>query len=826
MKIAVTLAKLGLWCGIATVCGALLISSSVYLYLSPALPSVDTLRDIRLQTPLRIFSSDNKLIAEFGEKRRTPIQYEDLPEPLIQAFLAAEDDRFYSHNGVDVIGLLRATSQLLSTGKIQSGGSTITMQVAKNFFLSHERVFSRKFNEILLALEIERKLSKNDILELYLNKIYLGNRAYGVEVAAQVYYGKSSSELTLSEMAMVASLPKAPSRYNPIANAPRALIRRNWILSRMMDLGYITETEMKIAIEQPVTAQYHALPIELDAPYVAEMVRQEVIEQFGSTAYTDGYEIHTTVKSTDQIAANKAVARGIQAYDERHGYRGPEAQLGNSPVKWRQALTSTEQIGQLKPAIVIGFNDDTTEITFKNDETTQLPWSGVQWAHSYITVNRQGPKPKKPEDLLAIGDLIRVRQQPDDTYRLSQIPDIQAALIAISPKDGAIDALVGGFNFYDSKYNRVTQASRQVGSVFKPFVYSAAIANGMTAATLINDAPIVFNDEQLESHWRPQNHNMHFYGPTRLRKGLYRSRNLVSIRVLQQTGVQKTLNYIEQLGLPRDKLPQNLSLSLGSAALTPMELARSYAVLANGGFKVEPYLIQRIDQLEDTLYQATPSIACRDCTDIHKNQGKIEQALSDLISNEILIPRIANSINDFAMMSALPTGAPFTANYAKRVMDERVNYIINSIMQDVIRKGTGRRALALNRDDLAGKTGTTNEQKDVWFSGYNPELLATVWLGFDLPKPLGRWEYGTNTALPIWIEFMRTALKNVPESYLPQPVGITTLKINPETGKPARPDDPNAIFEIFRTEKAPQADPSDEQMPSLETETFNTDEIF
>ncbi|GAA4648448.1 penicillin-binding protein 1A [Kistimonas scapharcae] len=826
MKTAVKLAKFGLWCGIAAFCGALLISASVFLYLSPALPSVDSLRDIRLQTPLRVFSADNKLIAEFGEKRRSPIQYEDLPRPLIKAFLAAEDDRFYSHNGVDVMGLLRATVQLVSTGKIQSGGSTITMQVAKNLFLSHERVFSRKFNEILLALEIERKLSKNEILELYLNKIYLGNRAYGVEAAAQVYYGKPSRELTLAEMAMIAGLPKAPSRYNPLANPRRALIRRDWILSRMYDLGYITQADMQSAIEQPVTAQYHGLPIELEAPYVAEMVRQEIVEQFGQEAYTDGYEIYTTVNSNNQVAANKAIDNGIQAYDERHGYRGPEAQLGDSPDNWHQALMSTGRIGQLKPAIVTAFNGDSTEILFKKGETAQLPWTGIEWARPYITVNRQGPKPKKPEDILAVGDLIRVRQQPDGSYRLSQIPDVQAALVAISPKNGAIEALVGGFNFYDSKYNRVTQASRQAGSAFKPFVYSAAIANGMTAATLINDAPIVFSDDKLESHWRPQNDNMKFYGPTRLRKGLYRSRNLVSIRVLQRTGIQRTIDYMEKLGLPRDKLPRNLSLSLGSADLTPLELTTSYAILANGGFRVEPHLIQRIDRLEKTVFQANPPTACRDCADIHKSQPDAEQAISDLMPNETLSPSIASTINDFALMSALPTSAPFTINYAERVMGERVNYIINSIMQDVIRKGTGRRALALTRDDLAGKTGTTNDQKDVWFAGYNPDLLATVWLGFDQPRPLGRWEYGANAALPMWVEFMRTALKDVPESYLPQPAGITTIKINPETGKPARPDDPNAIFEIFRTEKAPKADFSDEQMPTLETETFNPDEIF
>ena len=826
MKTAVKLIGFCLWCGIAIFSGTLLISASVFLYLSPALPSVDSLRDIRLQTPLRVFSADNRLIAEFGEKRRTPIQYADLPAPLIKAFLAAEDDRFYFHNGVDIIGLLRATMQLVSTGKIQSGGSTITMQVAKNFFLNRERVFSRKFNEILLALEIEKKLSKEEILELYLNKIYLGNRAYGVEAAAQTYYGKFSRELTLAEMAMIAGLPKAPSRYNPLANSSRALMRRNWILSRMHSLGYITSTDMQAAVDQPVTAQYHGLPVELEAPYVAEMVRQEVVGRFGQEAYTDGYEIYTTVDSNDQIAANKAVDSGIHAYDERHGYRGPEARLGDSPDAWHQTLMSADRVGQIEPAIVTAFHGDSTEILFRNGETARIPWSGLEWARSYITVNQQGPRPRSPEDVLGVGDLIRVRQQPDGSYRLSQIPDVQAALIAISPKNGAIKALVGGFSFHDSKYNRVTQASRQTGSSFKPFVYSAAIANGMTAATLINDAPVVFSDDKLESHWRPQNDNMKFYGPTRLRKGLYRSRNLVSIRVLQHTGIQRTLDYLDKFGLPREKLPRNLSLALGSAGITPLELTTSYAILANGGFRVEPHLIRRIDQLEQTLYVANPPVVCRDCLNLHDSQPDTGRAVSDLPPDEKLSSVVTSAIDDFAPMSAPLAGAPFSNNHAERVMDERVNYIINSILQDVIRKGSGRRALALRRDDLAGKTGTTNDQKDVWFVGYNPDLLATVWLGFDQPQPLGRWEYGANAALPMWIGFMRTALEDIPESYLPQPTGITTIKINPETGKPARPDDPDAIFEIFRTEKVPKADVSDDQIPALETETFHPDEIF
>ncbi len=771
MNKSVRVARFGLWCGLAALCGAVLIGSSAFLYLSPNLPSVESLRDVRLQTPLRIYTSDGSLIAEFGEKRRSPVDIEDVPKKLINAFLAAEDDRFFSHSGVDINGLLRATVQLINSGRIQSGGSTITMQVAKNFFLSRERVFSRKFNEILLALEIERKLSKEEIIELYLNKIYLGNRAYGVEAAAQVYYGKSIRELTLAQAAMIAGLPKAPSRYNPLANAPRSLIRRNWILERMRDLGYITAEEFTSAVNAPVTARYHSLPIDLEAPYVAEAVRMEVAGMYGASAYTDGYEVYTTIDAEQQRAANLAIDKGLQAYDERHGYRGPEQELGSNPAEWQQTLNTTSRIGQLHASVVTEVGEDYASLLFRDGSSAILEWNGMKWAKPYIDVNRQGQSPKKPEDILQPGYLIRVRNS-DEGWKLSQIPEAQAAIISMKPRDGAITSMVGGFNFYDSKYNRVTQANRQVGSAFKPFVYSAAVQKGATPATLINDAPVVFNDDKLESHWRPQNDNQKFYGPTRIREGLYRSRNLVSIRLLQRTGVNYTLDYMETLGLPRDKLPKNLSLSLGSAGLTPFELAKGYTVIANGGFMVEPYMIKRIDRLDTTIMEADPLIACRECNEedfLKDNDTALAEAFPVQEPDVIDASDTLNLLADAAPPATIPQQPQ--VKLAPRVMDKRTNYIMYDMMQDVVQKGTGRRAKALNRSDLAGKTGTTNDQRDVWFSGFNPNLQATVWLGFDQPRTLGRWEYGANAALPIWIDFMRVALKDQPNITVPQYTG-------------------------------------------------------
>ena len=823
MKRSIKILHFFYWSLLASLSGLGFIGASAFLYLSPSLPAVEVLKDAHLQTPLRVYSSDETLIAEFGEKRREPIHFEQISQDITLAFMAAEDDRFYLHPGVDPISLLRAAIQLITTGRIQSGGSTITMQVAKNFFLSQDRLFSRKFNEILLALQIEQELSKNEIFELYLNKIFLGNRAYGIEAAARVYYNKSVNSLTLAQMAMIAGLPKAPSRYNPINDPDRAIIRRNWILGRMKELNYISEGRYKNAVSQPITASYHGTKIDLQAPYIAEMVRQEMVERFGTDAYTKGFKVYTTIQNNLQKTANIAIINGLIAYDERHGYRGPLRNLGedNTATKtnWKYLLDNVSSNGILQPAVVIETEEQRITILLKNGQYEQIEWINLDWAKKFIHVNAFGYTPKIASDIVELGDLIQVRKVPDG-YRLAQEPTAQSSLVSINPNNGAIIALVGGFNFYESMYNRATQSVRQLGSAFKPFIYGAALANGMTAATIINDAPIVFEDDALEDAWRPNNDNMRFNGPMRLREGLYRSRNLVSIRVLRQTGVNRTINFLTKLGFPASSLSNNLSLALGNASMTPIQLAKGYAVLANGGFKIKPYLIERIEIMNEIIFKSEPATVCRDC-----QPAKLEPINSEITSNEIakIQPLNENHITQNEIESNLSNTLPA----AKRIMDSRLNYIINDILNDVIWKGTGRRAQALNRHDIGGKTGTTNDNKDAWFVGFNLDTLTTTWVGMDNFSTLGKWEYGANAALPIWLEYMQTALKDKPELKLPQPEGLLTLKINTKTGKPALQSDENTIFEIFRKELAPTSyGEEDEHISDSVEKIFSPKDIF
>ncbi len=794
---------------------AVILTSGFYLYLRPGLPPVEQLLDIKLQTPLRVYTKDSKLIAEFGEKRRAPITIEQIPTIQLQAFMAAEDARFYEHFGVDIKGLARAAIELVSTGSIRSGGSTITMQVAKNYFLSRDRTFIRKFNEILLALQIERELDKDRILELYLNKIYLGNRAYGIAAAAQVYYNKPVAELSLAQMAMLAGLPKAPSAYNPLANPERALIRRNWILGRMKELGYITEDAYSLAVEAPLTASYNATDAEVDADYVAEMARSEMVRRFGESAYTDGYTVTLTIDSTKQQAATEAMRRGLEAYDHRHGFRGPIGQIDKDTL----ASTSPEEvvanyprIEALIPALIMEVQDkqQSVRVYARNLGEAVMPFDTMTWASRYKTENITGPKPEKPSDVVAPGDVVYVQAQtraeetktPEDQEEngspaqeqtlprvaLSQMPRVEGALISLNAATGAIEALTGGYSFRQSKYNRAIQARRQPGSTFKPFLYLTALENGLTPATIYNDAPIVFDDSELETAWRPQNSSGQFYGPTRLREALYRSRNIVSIRLLQDIGIQTTLDNLRRLKIPTDNMPDNLSLSLGSGQLSPMELARGLAVIANGGYDVQPYLVERIQDVHgDTVYQAPETILCdRSCE-------------TPIAGTEQTDPGITANDEHLAV-------APDPANPPPRLMqrlaDERSVYILHSMMRDVIRLGTGRRALALGRSDLAGKTGTTNEQKDTWFAGFNHRIATTTWVGFDQPAPLGRREFGASTALPIWIDYMKVALKDTPPSFMARPNGIVNIRIDPETGKRARPGE-DGIFEIFKEEDAP-----------------------
>ncbi len=774
------------WTCVTIICGVLLSFSGAYLYLSPNLPSVEALRNVRLQMPLRVYSADNKLIAEFGEMRRTPIRFAEIPPDFTHALLSAEDDNFANHYGVDVKSLMRAAAQLLKTGHIQTGGSTITMQVAKNYFLTNERSFSRKINEILLALQIERSLTKDEILELYVNKIYLGNRAYGVEAAAQVYYGKSIKDLSLAQMAMIAGLPKAPSRYNPLANAARSLERRNWILERMLKLGFIDQARYQAAIQEPVGASYHVQTPELAAPYIAEMARAELVGRFGGDAYTEGYRVYTTVRSDLQEDANTALREGLQDYDQRHGYRGPETRLpGKTRDAWRQAIAEQRPLGGLEPAIVTQVEKSGAIVMTRDGKEEALSWDGMKWARPYLSNNSMGRMPSQPSDVVQAGDVIRVQRKSDGSLRLTQVPAAQSALVSLHPQDGAIMALVGGFSFEQSNYNRATQARRQPGSSFKPFIYSCALDNGFTAASLINDAPVVFYDEYLDKVWRPKNDTNTFLGPIPMREALYKSRNMVSIRILQALGVNRARDCISKFGLNKDDLPPNLSMALGTATLTPMEIAGAWTVFANGGFKVSPYIVQRIESRDgQLLYQANPPSIPHDEEQV---PAQPEAASTDAFGNDD------------------PTQAKTTVEpaAAERVIDARTAYIMTSMLQDVIKRGTGRRALALKRDDLAGKTGTTNESKDAWFSGYNADYMTTVWVGFDQPESLGRAEYGGNVALPIWMRYMGAALKDKPSHLLPEPPGLISLRIDPVTGRAAGPGTPGAYFELFKKEDTP-----------------------
>ncbi|CEA03808.1 penicillin-binding protein 1A [Pseudomonas saudimassiliensis] len=768
------------WLLVAIASAPLLAISGVALYLSPTLPDVDTLRDVKLQTPLRIYSADRKLIAEFGEMRRLPITFDQVPQGFIDAILAAEDDNFLNHHGVDPMSLLRATSELLSTGQIQTGGSTITMQVAKNYFLSSERVFSRKLNEILLALQIERNLSKREIFELYVNKIYLGNRAYGIEAAAHVYYGKPIAELPLAELAMIAGLPKAPSAYNPVANPERARIRRDWILQRMLQLGSIDQAAYDEAIAAPITARNHGANPELEAPYVAEMARLEMLERFGTNAYIDGYHVYTAVDSKLQTLANQSLRAGLMTYDQRHGYRGPEARHPEAtPEQWQQVLRSQRSMGGLRPAIVSEVGPESVSVILRNGERGTISWEAMRWARPYLSANSMGPNPRKPADVLQRGDLIRVQPlDQEDQYKLAQIPQAQSALVVLSPETGAIQALTGGFSFVQSNYNRVTQARRQPGSSFKPFLYSAALDHGYTPASLVNDAPLVFSDGTQGDDWRPRNSSGDFLGPIRLREAFYRSRNLVSIRLMRDIGIDESLTYMERFGFNRDELPRNLSASLGTPELTPLQIATGYAVIANGGHAVRPWLIERIENSEHQVIDfARPAVV--------PAVQEQEQRRID------------------AYVGLTPGQTPPLAQVAEQVIDPRTTYQLTSMLKDVINRGTGARARSLERSDLGGKTGTTNDQKDGWFAGFNGDHVAAVWVGFDQPATLGRREYGGTTALPIWMDFMAGALEGKPEHDLEQPEGLMVTRIDPLTGRSARPGTPGAYLEIFKEEDIP-----------------------
>ena len=780
------------------------LAAGVYLYLSPNLPDVETLRDVKLQTPMRVYTREGDLIGQFGEQKRSPLVFEDIPDQFVKALLAAEDDSFFEHRGIDVMGLARAVSELVLTGQKGSGGSTLTMQVARNYFLSLERTFMRKFNEILLAIEIERALDKEEIFELYFNRVFLGHRAYGFEAASQVYYGKGMDQLSLAQHAMLAGIPKAPSRNNPVSGPEAGKDRRNWIAGRMLTLGYITPEQHAEVLAAPVLAELHGAKISFAAHYAAEMARQRMLNRYGMSAYNDGYHVYTTISTELQQVAREALIEGLFTYDGRHGYRGPEQRwpLTDDPdtdslAYWGDKLRKIPEVAGQTPAVVTEVLEDRVVLLLKDGSASELLWeNGMAEVRPYVTENSRESSPETPQELFTPGDLIRINSNEQGRWQLSQIPAAQSALVSLNPDNGAIVSIVGGMGFELSKFNRATQAMRQPGSNFKPFLYSAALEEGFTAASIINDAPVVMADSSLEDVWRPENDGGVFHGPTRLRWALTKSRNLVSIRLLQQLGARKLITAAERYGFDTADFSPDLSLALGTHAMSPLEVATGYAMLANGGYRVEPYLISRIDDISgEQVYEAKPLTVCRDCDDRPAPADAGELSMEEIL---------AAQSKEKAELPAAP-----------RVMEERINYIINSVLQDVITRGTGRRALVLERGDLAGKTGTTNGPMDAWFSGYNRDVVTTTWVGFDNYTPLGRREFGGTAALPIWINYMREALKNSPDEERVLPTGVVNVRIDPDTGMLAGSRQKNVIYEYFREEYVPQQGPDGEEAGSV-----------
>ncbi len=789
MKWIIKLFKYVLILGIIGIAAAAIIIGGTYLHFKSELPSTENLRHVQLQVPLRIYSADHQLIAEYGEQRRLPVTYDEVPEKMTQAFLAAEDHNFFHHVGVDPTGLARAVIQLAVTGKRSQGGSTITMQVARNFYLTRQRTYTRKIREIFLALHIEQELSKQEILELYLNKIYLGHRSYGIGAAAQVYYGKTIGQLNLAETAMIAGLPKAPSKYNPITNSKRALLRRNYVINRMRALGYIDDAQADSALVAPVTAKTHHAKTELNAPYMAEMARKYMVDKYGAEAYTSGFHVYTTLSGELQLAADEGLANALEAYDKRHGWRGAQKHIDSLPTETAEMdklLSEQPSPHSLVPGIVTALKDQSAAVYRGEGQTVELPWDGLKWARAYISEDKRKARPKHASGILQVGDLIHIQgykneddEQQQTHWRLAQIPAVSGALVSLDPQNGAILALVGGYDYYSSKFNRVTQAKRQPGSGFKPVIYSAALEAGYTAASLINDAPVVTENTGKGDYWRPNNYSGKFYGPTRLRLALTKSRNLVSIRLLRAMGVSHLLQHAKNFGFNPDELPHNLSLALGSGEVTPLQMSRAYSVLANGGHLIDPFYIERIENDHGEIIYAADPATVMDCDHCSQNEDQ-----------------------------------KTTAKPAPRTISPENRYIMYSMMQDVITRGTATRARALGRKDLAGKTGTTNEQRDGWFNGYNQSIVATAWVGFDRNHKLGRGETGGKTALPAWMRFMRTALQNIPDRPPEMPSSMVSVRIDKTSGKRTHRGGKNTMFEIFRTDHEPEAAAESDPLPA------------
>ncbi len=812
-----------------------------YYYAAPSLPAAETIRDIRLEVPLRIFSRDGYLISEIGERRRIPVTYEEVPQHVVDAFVSAEDRRFFVHPGIDYRGVLRAMSSLMLTGEISGGGSTLTQQLARSYFLSLEQSFVRKLREAFLAYQIEHEFSKEQIMAFFLNKMFFGQRAYGVAAASQVYFNKNLSDISIAEAATLAGVLPAPSDYNPVASSEEATNRRAYVLGRMETLGYITAAEYEEAMAEPMVSNLYGTAIELNAHYVAEMVRRDMLNRFGSDAYTAGYKVVTTLDSRLQAAAHYALKNGLLEYTRRRGYRGPIANVALTAEdlvapfdEWPVAATQALQQyvpGAQSIAVVsaINENDNSAEIVLADGTRDLLPWSGISWAKPFINRQTSGAEPESVLDVLSIADVIIIMPTSTGTWALSQTPEVQGAVVSLDPSDGAINSLAGGFDFATSKFNRVTQAFRQPGSSFKPFIYSAALEHGSTAATVVLDTPVVISSSELEAVWRPTEYSGRFYGPTRVREALVRSMNLVSVRLLLfEAGIGNTVRHIAKFGFGEAALPRNGSLALGAGSASPLDIVQGYAVFANGGYGVKPYVIDAIyDTNGETAYRADPLIVCPECLAepdatfraevIDENMdGAIGEDQTLEFSPQVFLENRPDASTDPELFERV--------NAAPRAITAQNAFLMQDMMRDVIRRGTGRRAMAIGRRDLSGKTGTSNDFRDAWFGGFNADLATVAWVGYDDDLPLGPREEGSRTALPIWIEFMRSALKGAPEHQMPQPEGIVSVRIDRDSGCPARAGQPNATFEYFREGHVPTCD-APEAIHDIFNDTSGVDPI-
>ena len=783
-----------IWFGVFCLSGIFMVASAAYLYLSPQLPPAESYRNVQLETPLRILTADYKLIEEIGV-RRDPLRYDEIPTMMVNAVIASEDARFYSHPGVDLRGLVRGFYGFVR-GVNLGGGSTITMQLANNISFDSDNVYARKLKEIPFALRLQQELSKEEILQLYLNLVFFGQGAEGIGAAAAAYYGKEVQEMTLGEMATMVSLLPCPSVCNPVTDPPRAERRRNVVIDKMLDQGMITREQHRAGIAESINARRHFRTIEVTAPYVAEMVRQQLYTDYGDSIYRQGFEVITSIHSDLQVAANAALLNGLENYyDRRHGYRGPEARLSASGSNlidnWIAELQPVPTYGNHQPAVVTAVHERSADVVLRDGSQETISWQGLEWARPFITRDNAWPPPRQASDVVTVGDLVRVRRSAEDELQLGQVPEIQGTLVSVSPDNGDILALVGGYDFRYSQVNRAL-AARPPGSAFKPFLYGAALEAGYTPATLINDAPFARGD------YRPQNYERNFVGPLTLRDAMKDSRNVPAVRLYDQVGSAQVLDFAARFGFQTQNFPRNdLTVALGSQDVQPLEMAVGYAMLANGGYRIEPTLIKRIETTNGVIFEADQAVVCESCT----NQDYRPMQVS-------------------AEETEGQDGSPLAPiRIAEPVTDSRVAYIMNTMLRTVIEGGSGRRvAREMNRRDLMGKTGTTNGPAELWFTGFNRDISTSVFIGFDVPEPVGESEQGATVAVPIWIDFMREALANKPESIMARPDGLVDRLIDRNSGQLARPGQPNTMFELFMVETAP-SDAGNRQAPPVSAPT-------